>query len=402
MKSSFSFKLLSAVVLAAVVLYFVVEIYQYLDNPFSTTLTYESAAEDSISLTGWIVRREESFHADAATVTHSLSEGARAATGETIAVAYQSAAALDTVSRIETLELQLQQLEFAHTSYLNADAALKLDTTITGSILSARRQFASGDYSAAADELSALKAAVLKRSHTYSSAEEIQADIAAVQSELSALRATLTGAQYIAAPRSGIYSAVCDGYESVLTPDILPSVTPSSLQHITPGENTGNVGKMIYGDTWYYAAVLDEQYVEVLRPGQIVTLRLAKGLERDIDVTVESVSEPEGGQAAVVLSCAEYLPQVTTLRRQAASLVMDTYEGLRIPSSALRMDEDGVLGVYCVAGITARFKPVEVVYRGSGYTLVRPAADASDSATLRRGDEIILTATRLEDGIVVR
>ena len=166
MKSSFSFKLLSAVVLAAVVLYFVVEIYQYLDNPFSTTLTYESAAEDSISLTGWIVRREESFHANAATVTHTLSEGARAGTGETIAVAYQSAAALDTVSRIETLELQLQQLEFAHTSYLNADAALKLDTTITGSILSARRQFSSGDYSAAADELSALKAAVLKRSHT--------------------------------------------------------------------------------------------------------------------------------------------------------------------------------------------------------------------------------------------
>ena len=35
-------------------------------------------------------------------------------------------------SQIETLELQLQQLQFALTSYLDPDAALKLDTSITG------------------------------------------------------------------------------------------------------------------------------------------------------------------------------------------------------------------------------------------------------------------------------
>lgn len=402
MKASSSFKILSAVVLCAVFLYFAVEIYRYWENPFSTTLTYDSAAEDSISLTGWVVRQEESFHADAATVTHPLGEGARAAAGQTIAVAYQSAGALNTVSEIETLELQLQQLEFAHTTYLNADAALKLDTTITGGILALRQRLAGGDYSAATDELASLKAAVLKRSHTYSSAEEVLADIAAVQSQLSALRRTLSGAQYVAAPRPGTYSAVCDGYESVLTPEFLSSLTPSALQQVSPGENSGNVGKLIYGDTWYYAAVLDAQRAQVLRVGQVVTLRLAKGLERDIDAVVESISAPEGSQVALVLSCDEFLPQVTTLRRQAASLILRTYEGLRVPSATLRMNEDGVLGVYCVAGITARFKPVDVVYRGDGYTLVQPTADASASATLRRGDEVIISAKHLENGVVVR
>jgi hypothetical protein len=46
MKSSRAFKILSIVMLAAVVLYFGVQIYQYLANPFATTLTYEAEAEN--------------------------------------------------------------------------------------------------------------------------------------------------------------------------------------------------------------------------------------------------------------------------------------------------------------------------------------------------------------------
>ena len=90
------------------------------------------------------------------------------------------------------------------------------------------------------------------------------------------------------------------------------------------------------------------------------------------------------------------------LARDGNRPVLKTYEGLRLPSSALRMDEDGVLGVYCVAGITARFKPVTVVYRGDGYTLVQPLPDAPAASQLRRGDEVIITAARLENGVVVR
>ena len=69
---------------------------------------------------------------------------------------------------------------------------------------------------------------------------------------------------------------------------------------------------------------------------------------------------------------------------------------------SLRQDADGRLGVYCVTGVTARFKPVDVVYQGSGYTLVKPREGAAGSAVLRGGDEVIITASRLEDGLVVR
>ena len=81
---------------------------------------------------------------------------------------------------------------------------------------------------------------------------------------------------------------------------------------------------------------------------------------------------------------------------------MRSYEGLRVPTTSLRLDEEGNTGVYCVVGVSARFKPVTVIYRGENYTLVQPDETAEGSTVLRPGDEIIITANKLENGVVVR
>ena len=43
-----------------------------------------------------------------------------------------------------------------------------------------------------------------------------------------------------------------------------------------------------------------------------------------------------------------------------------------------------------------------VLYQGQGYALVRPADGASDTRTLRTGDEVIASAGTLYDGKVIR
>ena len=402
MKSSPAFKILSVVMLAAVVLYFGVQIYRYLANPFATTLTYEADADDSISVTGWVVRSEETFHSDMTTITHPLDEGQRVGAGQAFAVAYNSSKALDTVGEIRDLELQLQQLEFALTSILDNDAAMKLDNSITGGILTLRQDLSGGDYSAVTDDVSSLKASVLKSSHSYSSVDEITANIDSVRGQIARLRSSLDGAHVISAPRPGIFSAVCDGYESVLTPERLDELTPSALQRLSPVKTDGNVGKLIYGDTWYFVAPIDAGRAAELRPGQSMVLRMAKGMAQDVTVQVRSVGSQENGQAVVVLQCQTYLPQTTQLRQQAAELILRSYHGLRLPINSLRMDENGTTGVYCVVGVSAKFKPVQIIYRGDTYMLVRPAADAAGTTVLRSGDEIIITANHLENGLVVR
>lgn len=400
-KTSPLMKILPIAVLTAVLVYFAVQLYNYLSDPVNTTLVVAGQAEDTIALNGWLLRDEEVLPAQNGTLSRARQEGERVGVGQVLARVYANDGALQTVSQIETLELQLQQLQFALTSYLNPDAALKLDTSITGDILTLRQSLTGGDYTAAEGDIAPLKAAVLKRDHSYASQEEIQTEIKSVEGQIKSLEASLSGTT-VTARASGTYSAVCDGYETVLTKAFLEEVTPGKLARLRPVDEQSNMGKLIYGDTWYYVVTLPEEQASYLKSQGAVTLRFAKGFDQNIRMQVVSVSAPEDGQAAVTLSCRKYLAQTTLLRHQAADVILRTYEGLRVPSNALRVSEEGVTGVYCVGGSTAAFRPVTVLYQGQGYALVQPAEGASDTQTLRVGDEVIATGGSLSDGKVIR
>lgn len=400
-KTSPLMKILPIAVLAAVLVYFAVQLYNYLSDPVNTTLVMAGQAEDTIALNGWLLRDEEVLPAQSGTLSRARQEGERVGVGQVLARVYANDGALQTVSQIETLELQLQQLQFALTSYLNPDAALKLDTSITGDILTLRQSLTSGDYTAAEGDIAPLKAAVLKRDHPYASQEEIQTEIKSVEGQIKSLEDSLSGTT-VTARASGTYSAVCDGYETVLTKAFLEDLTPGKLARLRPVDEQSNMGKLIYGDTWYYVVTLPEEQASYLKSQGAVTLRFAKGFDQNIRMQVVSVSAPEDGQAAVTLSCRKYLAQTTLLRHQAADVILRTYEGLRVPSNALRVSEEDVTGVYCVDGSTAAFRPVTVLYQGQGYALVRAVDGASDTQTLRVGDEVIATAGALSDGKVIR
>ena len=401
-KTSPLMKILPIAVLAAVLFYFAVQLYNYLSDPVSTTLVTEGQAEDTIALNGWLLRDEEVLPAQSGTLSRERQEGDRVGVGQVLATVYADDGALQTVSQIETLELQLQQLQFALTSYLDPDAALKLDTSITGDILTLRQTLTGGDYTAADSDIAQLKAAVLKRDHPYTSQEEIETEIKAVEGQISSLKASLSGAATVTAKAAGTYSAVCDGYETVLTTAFLEDVTPGKLARLQPAGTESSMGKLIYGDTWYYVVSLPEEQAAQLKALGTVTLRFAKGFDQNLRMQVADVSAAENGQAAVTLSCRKYLAQTTLLRHQAADVILRTYEGLRVPSNALRVSGEGVTGVYCLDGVTAAFRPVTVLYQGQGYALVRPADGAADTRTLRAGDEVIASAGALHDGKVIQ
>lgn len=396
------FKILAGFVLTGVLLLFGVQLWQYFSDTLTTTMVYPARTEVTLAADGWIIRDEESFHTNQGTLIHQRREGEKVGVGQTLATAYSSMGALDTVKKIEEKQLHLQQLEYALESYLDPDAALKLDGAITESLLLLRGELNEGDYADAAEYTSELKGNILKRSYSYTSGSEIQAEISAVKEELSGLRKSLSGVTTIRADRPGTYSAVCDGYEEKLTPAFLQDLTPAKLSGITAGGEEGNVGKLIYGSTWYYAFTLSEADTQRLLDADTVMLRMSKGLEQDVEVTIVSVSEVQDGKQAVVVSGNKYMAQVTQLRHQSATLVLGNYEGLRIPANALRLSREGQSGVYCLVGFAADFKPVDVIYQGDGYTLVKASDTATGGDILRSGDEVIVTADELYDGKVVQ
>ena len=126
MKSTRVFKILSIALAAAVVFYFLVQGVRYLTNPYATTRVYTSTTEDAVEASGWLVREEETFRTDAGTLSPTREEGEKVGQGQVIAATYDSPGALEAVAQIQAKRLQLEQLEYALSSYLNPDAALKL------------------------------------------------------------------------------------------------------------------------------------------------------------------------------------------------------------------------------------------------------------------------------------
>lgn len=400
MRSTPIFKILSLAVLVAVVTLLGIEGYRYFHRSVSVSVAYTGQVTDSLSVTGWVVRQETPLPDTSGTLLRQVQEGEKVHAGQTVAMAYASKSALEVVSRLEDAELKLQQLQFARSSFLDSDAALKVDSDISDSILRLHIATADGDYATATQEMSAMKTAVLKRSYSYESLEQIDQAIAQTRSDISSLQNQLSGATSVKTAVAGVYSGSTDGSEEALTPDFLTDVTPARLDALSTGSAVKSAGKIITDNTWYFAANIPVQQARELQVGQEVTLRLSKGLQQDAPAYVQSISAEEDGQVAVVLSCTRYISQVTLLRHQQGEILLREYKGIRVPSAALRMDEEGSLQLFCRLGAYVYSKPVDLVYRGDGFCLVRSAEGALDERILRQGDLVISTARALTDGMI--
>ena len=415
--SSFATKCLLLAVTLGVLAYFGIQGLDYLSDPLTTTRAYNYQVEEGTDLSGYVVREERVLADDAGGLLRlQRSEGERVSAGGTVALVYADQTSLDRHQEIDELTGRIDQLQFAQEASVGSEVLLKLDAQIMRSLLAYRSELAAGRLDNAEEHETELRSLVLKRDYTNSDSEDLSGQIAELQGRLKELKAqAASSVRRVTAPVSGLYSAVVDGYETVLTPDALADMTPSQLNAVKADETVASqTGKLILGDCWYYAVTMSAEQTEALRDaGGSMTLRFAKGVEQDQTVTLYAVGPEEQGRVVVTFRGEYNLAQLTLLRRQSAQLIRRTVAGIRVPNEALRaastkVDQEGNrttaegLGVYCVVGMEARFKPVEVVYSGDGFVLVRSAA-ASDqeSLRLRPGDEIIISAKDLYDGKVV-
>ena len=314
-------KILLAVVTLGVLGYFAIQAVRYFGDPLTTTLAYPYEVQMTTALSGYVVREETVLPDDTSGLLQlQRAEGERVSAGGVIAVAYADQATLDRQQEIQSLETQIEQLQYAADAALGAEVSLRLDTQILQDIIDYRTALAADRLDQAEDCGQSLRSLVLKRDYTYSDTTDFSAQVAELQSQLNQLRSQ-TGAstRRITAPQAGLYSAVVDGYETVLTPQALETLTPSQFSELEPDTSVSStVGKLILGDTWYYAAVMDQEEAQLLQESGSLQLRFAKGIGQDLDVSLTRVSEPEDGQVVAVFRGNTYLSELTLLRRQSA------------------------------------------------------------------------------------
>lgn len=415
-KQGLGIKLLTAAVALGVLSYFVIQAAGYISDPFTTTLAYGYQVELGVETTGYVVRTERVLTGESGGLLRiQRAEGERVSAGGTVAAVYADQSSLDRQAEIETLANRLEQLRYAQEN-LDSSTIKKLDSQIGESILNYRRCITADRLYDAEKEASELRALVMKRDYT-DGGGDLPAQIQEVETQLQSLRSQAAGSvRRITAPEAGLYSGEVDGFEAVLTPETLEGITPTQLGGLTAQTDTGShVGKLVLGNSWYFAAVLtagDAAMLDEL-PANRLSLRFAKGVDRDLPVTLESVGPAENGRVVAVFKGTSYLRELTLLRQQRAEILYDTAGGIRVPKTALRAErtvqnEDGTYtrteetGVYCIVGARARFKPVDVVYTGENFILVQAAAETADELLIRHGEEIIVSAKGLYDRKVLQ
>ena len=419
-------RIMMLVLLAAVVLCLAVSAWRSFRNPYTLVPCYAYTVDDTLEATGFLVREELVLSAASGEADVLPEEGEKVARGETVALFYQDGQGAERRQELESLNLEREQLEYALERAQTGGDPSQLTEQVLDAIAGLRASAASGDLTHLEEQTQNLKALVYKREYTFSGGEgeadpapAIQASLDAVEARISALTAQAAqSTARLTAQEPGVFSGHTDGFERLLTPDMLEDITSGELAQLArrqPEPEAGAVGKLITDATWYFVFSAPQAEAERLVEGRSASVRFSRDWSGEGDMTVERGGEPEeNGQCVVVLSTDRYLSDTTLLRRQTVELVFDSQEGIRVPSEAVRVVEqtvtDGETGeerrelitcVFVLVGQQAERKPVTILEQLEDFALVVPAGDASAREALRAGDEIILSAVELADGDVI-
>ncbi len=402
-RSDFFIKLISIIILAAMVLYVGLRALDSLRQPIQTVEVSRATVETGSSVSGWAVREENVVYGGGSTVSVQVDDGQRVSAGGLLAMEYSGTSAMERATRLRELKLRLQRLESIREGTTNNQAGAWT------SLIALSRAVNSRDLT----ELDSIELDVETYIHTGGGTAAAESEIASIRSEISQLEYQGgSDTRTITAGEAGIFSSVVDGFESVSSAD-LEGLSPSGLRSLfaQPEEvSPAALGKLVTDITWYYATVMREADAQRLRSvvgdedtGAIssekeITVAFTRTYKATLSMKVESIGQAEDGKCVVVFSCRRGLEDAVGERALTAEVVFESRTGLRIPYEALH-DEDGETVVYIVTGLQAERVPVEVLGEYDGYVLVRDGAETGGH--LRQGSELIVRGKDLYDGKVV-
>ena len=221
---------------------------------------------------------------------------------------------------------------------------------------------------------------------------------------------------------AGYFVHNLDGYENIFPISDLDRITYDDFKNIKPKEvdNDKYVGKIIKSVNWYIICPIskDDQILLSHNNGDIyVNLPYASSEMMQAKIVYTNENEEDEDHIMLVLSCNYMNSSISEIRNESVDIVVNSYEGLKIPKKALHDDyctrttynEDGTSssvkertqGVYVEYGNELKFKPVYIIYSDDDYVICdeNPSSEhAYDRKTVSLYDKVVVEGSDLFDG----
>ena len=399
---------------AALAVYLVIVVISAFSNVRETEPAVHVSVNDSFMSTGWFFRDEQTVSGSASgSVKHVVYSGERVQQDAALALVYADEQSLALSREIEPLENRIRLLDSALETVGNTSDSANVDQMITLTIQQMADQAKTGQGNGMSSSADTLRTLALQSVSSSVDTLDIQSERDALEAERAALEQQLSGqTTELTAPISGYYSEVVDGYENVLTRAALENLTLGEFRTLTQSPekiDAGQVlGKMIQGFTWYLAAEIPTEQADRLSEGQDLRVNFTQA-SLETPVSVYSIIREHGSDTALlVLEGTEFNSEMVSMREQPVEIILATYSGLKVPKSAVRIEEstnsDGTTTqrtvVYILSGGVEKSKIINPLYEAEDYYVVEQSATNWDM--LVENDQIVVRGRNLQNNMVVR
>ena len=380
-----------------------------------------------VQATGTAVRKESVIQQQTnGVITYVVEDGGKVSKGGTVAELYATEQDAAAQKQIETLNLQISQLQKlsspGSTYAVDQDSLTK---QISQKLIALLQTSASGEYDSLDEPREDLLYVLNERQIVTNKVANFNDRIASLTQQRDALTANRQVLGTITAPSAGTFISEVDGYESVFDYSSILTITPEQYQEklqtqVSPPADA--VGKICGEFKWYFVCVVSAEDAMKFIEGNAVSLSFPFATSGSVTAVVRAVNQESiESQAAVVLECSTMNEELARLRTETCAVSVTEYSGIRVSQKAVHFaevtrtveNEDGeettetreVKGVYVMHGSEIVFRQIVPLYSTSTYVICDPNPDPEElmtSETVQLYDEIVVEGTDLYDGKVVK
>ena len=379
-----------------------------------TTPAMRVTVNDSFTADGWFVRDEITIKGGGESVKHIVYSGERVQKNAPLAVVYGDDEALELSRQLDPLDDRISQLDTALQTANDSSDTAKIDQQITLAIQNLAAETKEGSGSVLTSSSASLRTLSLRRAADQLDSASIRAERDSLSAQRDSLQQSLSGrTAELKAPCSGYFSEIVDGFEDTLKPASLSGLTVARFRELTSKapetrHSSSTLGKMVQGFSWYLACEIPAKQAERLQIGQELKVNFTQA-SLTSPVTVYAVNwEHDDDTALLVLEGTDFNSGMVSMRQQPVEIIIASYTGLRVPKSALRVEEwtdsNGELhkdtGVFILSSTVRKFKVINKLYETEDSYIVEQSA--TDSDMLVEQDQVIVRGTDLKDNTVVK
>lgn len=384
-----------------VLVYLGVQVYSGFVAPVTTDTVYPYTAYTGYETDGFVIRNETVINETVnGVLSFDVADGGRVSKGGTIAKIYPTAADADNRVRAEELDGRIATLQKIQTyNDLNAADLSSVTHKISEAVGNVTAATQNGKVSQT-DYYDILLENMARRQIITGQASDFNGLISSLKAERDSLNSSAGSTGKITSPSSGYVIYSVDGYENAVNTGSLETLNAETLAALTKESVPSTAVCKIVGDyEWYIAATVTFAESLNLKQGGKVTLKTGLSSVPELSATVKCINKQSvGDKAVVVFTCDAMNSELAQARTLDMTIVVEEHKGLKVDNRAIR-HVDGQKGVYVLLASQVKFVPVEVIWSGENYSIVKQ--EATEKKVLRIYDEIVVKGKNLYDGKII-